>query len=120
MWSSAITYIGSVKVKKGYTVRIYRTADCPDIYAWFLERAAGLCRARGRTGMIVPLSVGFSAGFSKLREFLLGVYGVIGSVLWANPLRPVQSRCKGAQHDPSRSQGGWWRCVLHDTPAPLV
>lgn len=51
------------------------TADCPDVYAWVLERSAGLVRDGGRTGMIVPLSLAFSEHFASCRRLLFATYG---------------------------------------------
>ncbi|MBL8792560.1 MAG: N-6 DNA methylase [Planctomycetia bacterium] len=51
-----------------------RTADCPDIYAWVLERAVGLLKSGGRAGMIVPLSLAFSRSFETCRRLLFESY----------------------------------------------
>jgi hypothetical protein len=67
-------YINAAKVRRSYTPHGLRTADAPDVYSWVLERNVGLLHASGRTGMIVPLSLGFSRDFDCLREILFGAY----------------------------------------------
>ena len=51
------------------------TQGCPDVYAWVLERTANLIGTNGRSGMIVPLSLGFSSKFDVCRKFLFRNYG---------------------------------------------
>lgn len=67
-------YVRSSKITS-YSVRDVTTKACPDIYAWFQERAASLTRERGWTGMIVPLSLGFSRQFASLRAVITQRYG---------------------------------------------
>ena len=67
-------YIASAKVRKTYTTRNLVCGSCPDIYASVLERCQMLLRSGGRTGMIVPLSLGFSAHFDQCRRMLLTGY----------------------------------------------
>ncbi len=67
-------YVSSSKVRKQYGVRDLRTADCPDIYSWFMERAATLLCGGGRVGLIVPISLGFSSNFAACREVLFEAY----------------------------------------------
>ena len=67
-------YVRSNKITS-YSVRDITTRACPDIYAWFQERAASLTRERGWTGMIVPLSLGFSRQFAPLRALITQSYG---------------------------------------------
>ena len=67
-------YVAAHRVRKDYAVRGYLTEKCPDIYAWCLERVAGLVADSGRTGMIVPLSLGFSGGFDSLRRLIFRSY----------------------------------------------
>lgn len=67
-------YVSSSKVRKQYGVRYLRTADCPDIYSWFMERAATLLCGGGRVGLIVPISLGFSSNFAACREVLFEAY----------------------------------------------
>ena len=68
-------YISSRSVRKTYTTRGYLTEQCPDIYAWLMERSTSLVSLDGRFGMIVPLSLTFSGGFQPLRSLLLEQFG---------------------------------------------
>ncbi len=63
-------YVDYNKVKDQYQVRGYRTEACGNLYALVLERSLHVCRADGRLGMIVPLSVTFSQDFVELRSQL--------------------------------------------------
>lgn len=67
-------YVAASSVGRQYAVERYATADCPDIYAWVLERACQLLRRGGRSGQIVPLSLTFSRDFTTCRELLFAVY----------------------------------------------
>ncbi len=67
-------YVAATKVRKIYAVKNLATDDCTDIYAWVLERSQNLLRNHGRTGMIVPLSLGFSGDFDSCRRLLFGGY----------------------------------------------
>jgi methylase of polypeptide subunit release factors len=68
-------YLPAERVRQFYSVSGYQTADCPDVYAWVLERSAALLRPGGRCGMIVPLSLGFSGAFAACRRLLFATYG---------------------------------------------
>jgi len=68
-------YVSAAKARKAYTVKNLVTEDCSDIYAWVLERSESLLREGGRSGMIVPLSLGFSSDFDACRRLLLQAYG---------------------------------------------
>lgn len=57
-----------------YSVCGYKTAACTDIYAWCLERVIDIASKKGRTGMIVPLSLSFSSDFDDLRQMLYRCY----------------------------------------------
>jgi hypothetical protein len=63
-------YVSAAKVKKEYDVKTLATRSCPDIYAWVLERGLSLLRDNGRSGMITPLSLGFSGDFAPIRDLL--------------------------------------------------
>ncbi len=63
-------YVSAAKVRRTYTVKNLKTLACPDIYAWVLERVNALLRSEGRSGMIVPLSLGFSGDFDDIRNVL--------------------------------------------------
>ena len=65
-------YVSRRKVAQSYTPKGFLTAACPDIYATVVERSVNVCRADGRTSMIVPLSLTFSLGFANLRAHLYG------------------------------------------------
>ncbi|OAI47965.1 hypothetical protein AYO44_08220 [Planctomycetaceae bacterium SCGC AG-212-F19] len=82
--------------RAGYRVAAdFATAGCPDVYAWVLERAAELLRPGGRCGMIVPLSLAFSADFAACRRLLFAGYdanwfasfGRIPAALFASDIR---------------------------------
>ena len=67
-------YISSAKVRQTYDAKNLECRSCPDVYAWVLERCQMLLQFGGRTGMIVPLSLGFSAQFAPCRQMLLTGY----------------------------------------------
>ena len=67
-------YISSAKVRQTYDAKNLECRSCPDVYAWVLERCQMLLRSGGRTGMIVPLSLGFSTQFAPCRQMLLTGY----------------------------------------------
>ena len=67
-------YISAGKTRKSYTVKQLICGSCPDIYAWIMERSHILLQMSGRTGMIVPLSLGFSAAFEPCRRRLFSGY----------------------------------------------
>ena len=67
-------YVASAEVSKSYEVKSLKCRRCPDIYAWVLERTQTLLRPGGRTGMIVPLSLGFSKALDPCRRLLLDGY----------------------------------------------
>lgn len=67
-------YVNAAKVRKQYSVKNLIMHTCPDIYAWVLERAQWLLRNHGRTGMIVPLSLGFSGDFAPIRSYIYSAY----------------------------------------------
>ena len=69
-------YVSSSKVRGEYNVIGYATEACPDIYAWVLERATVLQSRNGRSGFIVPLSLGFSRDFDSCRRILTKAYGL--------------------------------------------
>ena len=69
-------YININKVQKGYKVKGYITEACSDIYALVLERVYQLLIVSGRSGMILPLSLGFSQDFDSCRKLLFKEYGL--------------------------------------------
>jgi hypothetical protein len=54
-----------------YTVRGFETADCGDLYALCMERSKNLIKTTGAVGMIVPVSIVSTDGFTKLRDCFL-------------------------------------------------
>ena len=68
-------YVSAAKVRKEHAIQGYNTVSCPNIYAWVLERISDVVQQEGRTGMIVPLSLGFSRDFDPLRNLLFAEYG---------------------------------------------
>lgn len=60
-------YVSASKVRKSYTVRALDTLDCPDIYAWCVERAVNLLGNSAYYGMILPISFQFSRSFEDAR-----------------------------------------------------
>jgi len=64
-------YVKASEARKDYSIRLYESEQCSDIYAWVMERATTLLSERGAYGMIVPLSLTFSGNFQPLRDFLL-------------------------------------------------
>ncbi len=69
-------YVSAAKVRRDYTVKNLATRECPDIYAWVQERVNTLLRTNGRSGMIVPLSLGFSGDFADIRQLLYAENGL--------------------------------------------
>jgi hypothetical protein len=105
-------YINARKVSREYTIKHLTTKDCPDVYAWFLERNQGLLQARGRSGMIVPLSLTFSGDFEPCRKLLLNShttswfssYGRIPSALFSFDVRVrntihLGEKCDRSSHE---------------------
>jgi hypothetical protein len=119
-------YIAAAKVRQKYRLRGYRTENCPDIYAPVLERCVALLSAQGRTGMIVPLSVTFSAGFDALRRLAFEQYGSswfssfarIPAALFGGEVRVrntihIGSRSGGKGTHGQRKIPRLWTTVLH-------
>ena len=67
-------YVAATKVRRSYAVKNLVTDSCTDIFAWVMERSQNLLRTNGRTGMIVPLSLGFSMDFDSCRRLLFTKY----------------------------------------------
>ena len=68
-------YVSSNKIRKIYQIKKFKTKNCPDIYAWVLERSEKLLRENGRSGMIVPLSISFAKAYEVCRRLLFKRYG---------------------------------------------
>lgn len=69
-------YISKSKVEKKYKVISFKTSRCTDIYALVIEKSTSLVNHNGKCGMIVPLSLGFSADFESCRELIYSQYSV--------------------------------------------
>ena len=69
-------YISVSKVRQDYDVKDFQCRNCSDIYAWFLERTQILLGDGGRTGMIVPMSIGFSGDFDICRQLMFQAYAI--------------------------------------------
>jgi len=102
-------YVNAAKVRAQYRVKNLATLDCPDIYAWVLERAHALLRDIGRSGMIVPLSLGFSSDFDACRQMLFKGY----SANWFSSFGRIPSalfnfdvRVRNTIHIGSKARGG--------------
>lgn len=67
-------YVRTGTVRRDYEILRYQTQKCPDAYAWVLERASLVIGPNGTTGMIVPLSITFSAQFAACRQILFTTY----------------------------------------------
>ena len=68
-------YVSATRTRRSYNVLDFKTQDCPDIYAWVLERSEALLKDGGRFSMIVPLSLSFSSKFDRCRKILFQSYG---------------------------------------------
>ncbi|MCH9758743.1 MAG: Eco57I restriction-modification methylase domain-containing protein [Proteobacteria bacterium] len=62
------------KRKLNYKLFGYLNNNPADIYATFIEKTAYLLNGIGKTGMIIPLSLGFSNSFSSYRELIIRHY----------------------------------------------
>jgi len=63
-------YVEYKNVKSDYTVRNYKTEPCGDLYAFIMERSFALLSKHALMGMIVPISIVSTDGFSTLRTLL--------------------------------------------------
>ena len=103
-------YLRASIAKKSYAVLETDCTACPDIYAWVLERNTRLLGNDGRTGMIAPLSLGFSSRFGSIRRLLCSRYdhnwfshfGRIPSQLFSHDVRvrnTIHLGCKSEDTD---------------------
>ena len=51
--------------------KLYKTANCGDLYGWLFERCLHVLGKGGTLGLIVPLSLTFAKSFASLRKLLL-------------------------------------------------
>ncbi len=63
-------YVEYKNVRDLYVVKGYRTEACGDLYAFVMERARALLGPRATMGMIVPVSIVSTDGFTDLRALL--------------------------------------------------
>lgn len=54
-----------------YKVNNYKTIECNDLYAFVIERSTRILESNGSIGMIVPISIISTDGFSSLRKLLV-------------------------------------------------
>jgi hypothetical protein len=54
--------------KKAYKLANYTTLKCGDLYAFFIERSNKIINAFSNIGMIIPISIVGTEGYSSLRE----------------------------------------------------
>jgi hypothetical protein len=108
-------YVNAAKVRKQYAPFSMRTSNAPDIYAWVMERSASLLSKRGRMGMIVPLSLGFSRDFESLRGVLyegfainwFSSFGRIPSALFSFDVRVRNTIHLGSRASPDGEKAAW-------------
>ncbi len=71
-------YVEYSKVKRIYSVKNYKTLACGDLYAFVTESACKICAIKGYVGLIVPISMFCTDGFSSLQsisiESLMNIY----------------------------------------------
>ncbi|MHB8843307.1 MAG: Eco57I restriction-modification methylase domain-containing protein [Nitrospirota bacterium] len=63
--------------KVDYVVKGFKSVSCGDLYALCMERSAHLLRQTARFGMIVPISIVSTDGFSDLRNCLKPHYSQV-------------------------------------------
>ncbi|NCD33269.1 MAG: SAM-dependent methyltransferase [Spartobacteria bacterium] len=64
-------YVEYSKVRKEYQIKGYETEECGDLYAFVMERTLTLLAKNMFIGMIVPVSIVSTDGFSCLRDYML-------------------------------------------------
>jgi hypothetical protein len=63
-------YVESSKIRSQYTVRGYSTEPCGNLYTLVMERCQALVDQKGRTGLIVPLSLLCTDRMAEARALL--------------------------------------------------
>ena len=81
-------YVEYKKIKKNYEVHGFKTLACGDLYAFCTERALELLLLKGHLGLIVPISIFGTDGFSPLQELSLNMLDPVWISCFAN--RPSQ------------------------------
>lgn len=66
-------YVQYGSVKNAYQIKGYITDSCNDLYAFIVERSLIIQDAAGRCGMILPVSLVSTDGFSTLRSLVQDV-----------------------------------------------
>ncbi|MDI6753320.1 MAG: Eco57I restriction-modification methylase domain-containing protein [Thermodesulfobacteriota bacterium] len=61
-------YVEYRNIMHDYTVRMYETESCGNLYAFVLDRSFALLKQNGKIGMIVPISITCSERMSPLRK----------------------------------------------------
>ena len=81
-------YVEYKDIKKTYKVSGFRSEQCGDLYSFCAERSLALLRARGRLGLILPISIFGTDGFAPLQELVLNSVDSAWVSCYAN--RPAQ------------------------------
>jgi hypothetical protein len=81
-------YVEYKDVKDTYTVKGFSTLSCADLYAFCVERAIHLLTTKGYLGMIVPISMFGTDGFSPLQQLTIKALDPVWVSFFAN--RPSQ------------------------------
>lgn len=81
-------YVEYRDVRTAYTVRNCQTLPCGDLYAFILERAYGLIHGAAHVGMIVPISIWGTDGFTSLQRLTVDTLNSFWVSHFAN--RPSQ------------------------------
>jgi hypothetical protein len=63
-------YVVYNEKKFDYKVNVLQTLDCKDLYAFVIERSIDIKNEYGTMGMIVPISIVSTDGFSSLRNVM--------------------------------------------------
>lgn len=63
-------YVIYSDISFGYKVRNYSTLECRDLYAYVIERSTKILNRNSTMGMIIPISIVSTDGFSSLRSVL--------------------------------------------------
>jgi hypothetical protein len=64
-------YVEYKNVKDKYTIKDFITEKCGDLYAFVMERMRNINHGRCNIGLIIPVSIVSTDGFTPLREFLV-------------------------------------------------
>ena len=81
-------YVRYKEIRADYVVRGFRCEPCGDLYAFCTERSLEILYLEGRLGLIVPISVFGTDGFSPLQDLLKNMLDPLWVSCFAN--RPSQ------------------------------